>query len=118
MVDPSANWLKVRYDVVEEFCKRVPDMATVLGLLKSPEVKGGLQREAASRLLAEYYETLSEVALAGSFDITIVLGKLFEGEEGMEGKAEGGRGLRFLEISHLLRVAKDVLDIKWWNKPG
>lgn len=118
VVDPSVNWLRVRFDVVEEFCKRVPDMSTVVTLLKSPEGKGGLQREAASRLLADYYETLSEITLTGSFDITMALRNLFTDDEGLGGHPRGERGLRFLEIRHLLRVAKDVPDIKWWNKPG
>ncbi|RPB06083.1 hypothetical protein L873DRAFT_21321 [Choiromyces venosus 120613-1] len=118
MVDPSTNWLRMRFEFIEEFCKRVPDMSTVSGLIKSSPGQGVLQKEAASRLLADYCETLSEVAFAGNFDITLALGTLFVNEEGPESQAVDEKGLRFLEIRHLLRVAKDAPDIKWWHKPA
>lgn len=117
MVDPTSNWTKTRFDLVEEFCKRVPDMGAVTGLINftSKGPQGKLQKEAASRLLANYFELMPEVALAGKFDITAPLGSFLADED-----ASGGedRGLRLLEMSHLLRVAKDVPDVKWWNKSG
>lgn len=117
MVDPTSNWTKTRFNLVEEFCKRVPDMGTVVGLINSStKGKGGkLQKEAANRLLAEYYESVPEVALAGKFDITIALGSFLTNEGSTSGE---DRGLRLLEMGHLLRVAKDVSDVKWWNKSG
>lgn len=117
MVNPSSSWTKARFDLVEEFCKRAPDMGAVMGLINSiPKgQQGTLQEEGASRLLANYFELMPEVALAGRFDITIALGSFLMDED-----ASGGedRGFRLLEMSHLLRVAKDVPDIKWWNKSG
>ncbi|KAG0642181.1 ribosome 60S biogenesis N-terminal-domain-containing protein [Tuber brumale] len=118
MVDSSTNWLRVRFEFVEEFCKRVPDMSTVFGLVKSPLGQGMLLKEATSRLLAGYYETLSEVAFAGNFDIALALGALFADKEGPESQAADEKGLKFLEMRHLLRVARDTPDIKWWHKPA
>ncbi|CUS10634.1 unnamed protein product [Tuber aestivum] len=117
MVDPSKNWLRARFEFIEEFCKRVPDMSTVSGLIKSSSGLGMLQREATSRLLVYYCETLPELAFAGSFDVTLALGTLFADEEGPSGQAVDEKGLGFLEIRHLLRVAKDAPDLKWWHKP-
>jgi len=117
VVDPSTNWLRVRFELIEEFCKRVPDMSIISGLIKSSPGQGMLQKEATTRLLTDYYETLPEVALAGNFDITLALGTLLADGGEPEGQATDGRGLRFLEIHHLLRVAKDAPDIKWWHKP-
>lgn len=116
MVDP-ANWTKTRFDLVEEFCKRVPDMGALMGLINftSKGSQGKLQKEAASRLLAKYFELMPEVALAGKFDITMALGGFLADEDVSSGE---DRGLGLLEMSHLLRVAKDVPDIKWWNKSG
>lgn len=116
MVDPS-NWTKTRFDLIEEFCKRVPDMGALMGLINftSKGFQGKLQKEAAGRLLANYFEFMPEVALAGKFDITIALGSFLADEEASNGK---DRGLRLLEMSHLLQVAKDVPDVKWWNKSG
>lgn len=120
MVDPSSNWTKARLDLAGEFCKRVPDVAVVVGLLNSSvkgrdQTQGKLQREASSRLLADYYELMPEVALAAKFDITIALASFLVDEDSVGGE---DRGLKILEMCHLLSVAKDVADIKWWNKSG
>lgn len=116
MVDPS-KWTKARFDLVEGFCKRVPDMGAVMGLINftSKGSQGKLQKEAASRLLANYFELMPEVALAGKFDITTALGSFLADEDASCGE---DRGLRLLDMSHLLKVAKDMPDVKWWNKSG
>lgn len=116
MVDPSSSWIRVRSELIEEFCKRVPDMSFLVGLVHSSfkgknQIQGKLQKEASSRLLADYFELLPEVATAGNFDISTALGNFFANKDNVE-----DRGFRVLEMGHLLRVAEDASDIKWWNK--
>ncbi len=115
--DPQKTWAKATSDLLEEFCRRVPDIATVTALLgsgKAEKTSGVLQMEARTRLLAQYYAELPEIALAGKFDVDAALGKYLAASETQEAKED--EGMRLLAMGHLLVVAKAVPDAKWWNK--
>ena len=105
-------WKKCRFAVVEEFCKRIPDASVVssIGTGKN-ETSGVLQTEAKLRLLADYYATIPEMAMSGKFDVNVALSN-FLASEGEEDQ----KGMRLLEMGHLLRIANEVPDVKWWNK--
>ncbi|KAA8908374.1 ribosome 60S biogenesis N-terminal-domain-containing protein [Sphaerosporella brunnea] len=109
--DPTESWKKCRFDVVEEFCRRIPDASIVssIGSGKS-DSQGLLQIEAKTRLLADYYTTLPEIASSGRFDINIALGYFLENEDSNQ------KGMKLLEMGHLLKIANEVPDVKWWNK--
>ncbi|TGZ83023.1 hypothetical protein EX30DRAFT_339263 [Ascodesmis nigricans] len=112
--DPQGNWLKFRMSVVEEFCKRIPDVNACSGSLGTSKAAsaGLMQGEAQARLLAEYYTTVPELALAGKLDLNTALTAALEAEESDPAK----RGVRLLELGHLLRVANELSDTRWWNK--
>lgn len=112
--DPQGNWIKFRVSVVEEFCKRVPDVSACAGSLGTSKASniGLMQSEAQARLLAEYYTTIPEVALASKLEINNALAVALDTEESDPAK----RGMRLLEMGHLLRIANELPDTKWWNK--
>lgn len=120
--DPQGNWLKFRISLIEEFCKRIPEVSacsTALGVSSKQEGGAGLvQTEAYARLLAEYYTTIPEIALQAKLDVNAALIKVLEAEEAKnEGEADKGKkAMRLLEMGHLLRVAGEMPDTKWWNK--
>lgn len=111
VVDPTQTWKKCRFDVIEEFCKRIPDANVVssVGTGKT-DINGVLQTEANMRLLADYYATIPEMALLGKFDVNIALSNFLSSEGGDQ------KGMRLLEMGHLLKIANEVPDVKWWNK--
>ncbi|KAI5785180.1 ribosome 60S biogenesis N-terminal-domain-containing protein [Pyronema domesticum] len=109
--DPSELWKKCRFEVIEEFCKRVPDVSIVItGGGKKAATDGILQTEAKMRLLAEYYSTIPEMAAEGKFDVNVAL-STFLGDNNAQHK-----GMKLLEMGHLLKIANEVPDVKWWNK--
>jgi nucleolar pre-ribosomal-associated protein 1 len=111
--DPTESWKKCRFDVVEEFCRRIPDASVVssIGSGKS-DAQGLLQIEVKTRLLADYYTTIPEMASSGRFDVNVALGKFLQNED------DDQKGMRLLEMGHLLKIANEVPDVKWWNKTG
>ena len=114
----AGKWLAAREELAEEFSRRMPDMsAVVVAYNSAPVIKagGGLQREVASKLLMKYYTLLPEVVVGKRFDVNIALGGFLSGGEGT---AEEAKGMRLLEMEHLLGVAKEAGDVKWWNKSG
>ena len=112
VVDPTQTWKKCKFDVVEEFCKRIPDATVVsnVGTGKT-ETSGVLQTEAKTRLLAYYYTTIPEMALSGKFDINVALSNFLS-----EDVSADQKGMKLLEMGHLLNIANEVPDVKWWNK--
>jgi nucleolar pre-ribosomal-associated protein 1 len=111
--NPTEN-LKCRFAVVEEFYKRIPDIAVVNNAIsgKYGANVGVLESEGKMRLLANYYTTIPEMALATNFDINIALSGFLEGRN----EDNDQKGMRLLEMGHLLKIAAEIPDVKWWNK--
>ncbi|KAI5805134.1 ribosome 60S biogenesis N-terminal-domain-containing protein [Geopyxis carbonaria] len=109
MYDPTGIWKNCRSNVVEEFCKRIPDIQS---LGAKPESNGVLQSEAHSRLLAEYYSKIPEISFTGKFDINFALSELLSKDLNDDNK----KGILLVEMGHLLRIATEIPDVKWWNK--
>ncbi|KAF8469027.1 ribosome 60S biogenesis N-terminal-domain-containing protein [Kalaharituber pfeilii] len=112
----AGKWLYVRDELVEEFSRRLPEMGAVVAAYNaSSAVKtgGGLLREVASKLLMQYYILLPEVALAKRFDVNVALGGFLESRHNLSQEI---KGMRLLEMEHLLGIAKEAGDVKWWNK--
>jgi nucleolar pre-ribosomal-associated protein 1 len=107
--DPSESWKRCKFEVVEEFCKRIPD-ASAVGAVGAKHA-GVLQTEANMRLRADYYVTIPEMALSGKFDVNVALAT-FLANEGDDDQ----NGMRLLEMGHLLKISNEVPDVKWWNK--
>ena len=132
--DPAGIWGKCRVEVTEGFCKRIPDVSVVSSVAAKVGGGGGgdgggggggaggvLQTEAKMRLLADYYATIPEVALSGKFDINLALTTFLRSEDegeggGKEGESQSQNPMRQLEIGHILKIANEAPDVKWWNK--
>jgi len=107
--DPTERWKRCRFDVIEEFCRRIPDVSVVSNV-NAVNATGVLQSEARMRLLADYYTTVPELALSGNFDVNVALSNFLSNED------EDQNGMKQLEMGHLLKIATEVPDVKWWNK--
>ncbi|KAK6363433.1 hypothetical protein TWF730_000864 [Orbilia blumenaviensis] len=116
LVDGSV-WAKGIYDLVDEFSKRVPEVGTIVTFFNQTKEDAGLQREAGSRLLRNYYEYLPSVVGAtstgssgkGGFDFGPAFGKVLV-------KIGGSKGFEALEVQHCLHLAKLLPETKWWAK--
>ncbi|KAF3936057.1 hypothetical protein ABW20_dc0102904 [Dactylellina cionopaga] len=124
LVDGSA-WARAAYDLLDEFVKRVPEVGTVVTVFNQTPENGGLQREAAGRLLRNYWEYLPSVntpttasAAGGStggggtkagFDFGPVFGRILV-------KIGESKGIERLEVKHCLQLAKMLPETRWWAK--
>ncbi|KAF8251301.1 hypothetical protein K440DRAFT_91430 [Wilcoxina mikolae CBS 423.85] len=108
--DLTEAWRKCKSEIVEDFCKRIPDASVVPSSVSKIGANGVLQTEMKMRLLENYYATVPEMASSGKFDVNIALTP-FQGAEG-----DHQSGIRLLEMGHLLKIANGVPDVRWWNK--
>ncbi|KAF8533077.1 ribosome 60S biogenesis N-terminal-domain-containing protein [Trichophaea hybrida] len=106
--DLTEAWKKCKSEIVEDFCKRIPDISVVPSCV-SRIGANDLQTEMKTRLLEKYYAAIPEMA-SGKFDVNIA----FTPFQGGEGDHRSGIGL--LEMGHLLKIANGVPDVRWWNK--
>ncbi|KAF8459585.1 ribosome 60S biogenesis N-terminal-domain-containing protein [Terfezia claveryi] len=111
----ARDWRVARYELGEEFSRRIPEVGVVVGVYNSSSSSLGpnsLAREVSAKLLMQYYTLLPEIALGKRFDVNLSIGQFLEGDD----IGEDVPGMRLLEISHLLNIAKEVGDVKWWSK--
>lgn len=111
------QWEHAASQLVSEFCRRCPEMKHVVVVFRSCPSGKTMLREAVTRLLSMYYKVIPQIALLEKFDISIALtvalnntGDLFQDSD--------GRGVRLLELDHLLEIAYRSPDMRWWHKPG
>src|SRR6266480_4914374 len=75
-----------------------------------------MHREAITRLISLYFEVTPQVALDRKFDISIALTNALQDLDKAQESRED-KGLRLLELEHLLRIARRSPGISWWKKP-
>ncbi|RVD84097.1 uncharacterized protein DFL_005865 [Arthrobotrys flagrans] len=117
LVDGSV-WAKGVYDLVDEFSKKVPEVGVVVSVFNQMKEDAGLQREAGSRLLRNYYEYLPSIVGAvstgsggrGGFDFGPAFGRVLV-------KIGESKGFEALEVKHCLHLAKLLPETRWWAKP-
>ncbi|KAK6356181.1 hypothetical protein TWF718_000553 [Orbilia javanica] len=118
LVDGSV-WAKGVYDLVDEFSKKVPEVGVVVNVFNQMKEDAGLQREAGSRLLRNYYEYLPSIVGAastgsggkGGFDFGPAFGRVLV-------KIGESKGFEALEVKHCLHLAKLLPETRWWAKPA
>lgn len=110
-------WEQASTRLISEFCKRCPRMKDGISAYRRIPVDKLMEREAAARLLAMYYEITPELALDEKFDVSVSLATaLAKTEQAAENDDENG--IRLLELSHLVTIARHSPSMRWWNKPG
>lgn len=101
--------------LVDAFCQRAPGIKEVISCYREVGDSDLLQREAASKLLRLYYETIPQVALMAKFDVSPLLvaaiQRLDEAEESSEDRA-----LRLVELDNLLAISGYSPGMRWFSK--
>ncbi|OQO05681.1 hypothetical protein B0A48_09774 [Cryoendolithus antarcticus] len=105
------------HDRFMERCPRIKDVANYFRQLPDDD-EHALQREAATRLLQQYYQLSPVHALEESFDVSTALVSALSREDDSDGASDEVTGVRSLELEHLLALAKDSTGMRWFHKQG
>ena len=97
-------------------CPAVKDVATAFRKLPDDD-DHALQREAAARLLQLYCDVAPLHAMEEQFDVSASLTTALVGEE-LDERSTEIRGLRQLELKHLLQIAQKSPGMRWLTKQG
>ncbi|SPN98612.1 related to URB1 Nucleolar protein required for the normal accumulation of 25S and 5.8S rRNAs [Cephalotrichum gorgonifer] len=114
----KSPWRYAAQKLVNDFCKRIPDMKEIVRWYKSIPGESVLCRATTSRLLLLYYKELPQVALAANFDVSPLLSKaLATLDSPFEDPRD--RALVLIELENLLEVASLSPGMRWFAKlPG
>ncbi|KAK8235999.1 ribosome 60S biogenesis N-terminal-domain-containing protein [Phyllosticta capitalensis] len=113
---PHTLWDQAADRLVNEFRQRCPKMKDVILSFRNIPHDHLMQREAITRLLSMYYLLLPQVALDEKFDISLPLTNILKTlEEETDSKED--REVRLLELSHIVQIARNSPDMRWWQKP-
>ena len=99
-----------------DICPAMKDVVAAFRKLPDDE-DHSLQREAAARLLQLYYDVAPLHAMEEQFDVSASVTTALIREESDEGSGEI-RGLRQLELEHLLQIAHQSPGMRWLTKQG
>ena len=113
----NAVWKHVISRLVDEFCRRCPEMKHAVAVFRNCPEQNQILREAIIRLLAMYYKIVPQIALEEKFDISAALSIALNNCMQQTTKSEV-RSLRRLDLDHLLDIASHSPDIRWWQKHG
>jgi nucleolar pre-ribosomal-associated protein 1 len=119
--DGSGLWEQARERLVQRFVDRCPHMRDIIAVFRKmpDDDQRSLQREAVTRLLCLYYEVLPLQALEEQFDVSGALtAALLRTEAPVINKSDETKGLRHLQLQHLLTIAGHSTGMKWFHKQG
>ncbi len=110
-------WERASTRLVAEFCRRSPGMKDVIAVFRDAADNNAQQREAVAKLMVLYYKIVPQVALEEKFDISLaLLNALSCIDERTQSADESD--FRFRELGHLLQIAHQSPEMRWWHKPG
>lgn len=112
----SKAWEMAASRLLSEFGRRCPKMNDVVTAFRRTKRENLVEREAATRLLSLYYEVTPQVALDEKFDISVALASTLQ-ELYRSDPSGDANGLKFLELDHLLRIARHSPGVSWWKRP-
>ncbi|KAI9782864.1 MAG: hypothetical protein M1816_001684 [Peltula sp. TS41687] len=115
--DPvSSTWDQAVSQLISEFCRRCPRMKDVITSFRSTPESQTLQREAIARLLVMYYKLIPQLALDGTFDVSVALSDALSHVDpgGIQNKDSG---MHLLILEHLLFIAQCTPNMRWIHKP-
>lgn len=115
--ESASIWKRAHAELVDEFCKRCPEMKHVIAVFRSCSIEHRLFKEAVTSLLTMYYKLLPQIALDEKLDISMALSGLLKGDS-VEVEESHGDKLHKLELENLLEIARHSPDMRWWRKPG
>lgn len=112
----SSIWNQAAQQLTEMFCQRCPAMKDVIITFNSISENSLIQRQAASKLLVMYYESVPQIALESKFDVAARLTETLRLiEDSSIAKEE--RAMRVMELESLFEIAHFSPGMRWFNKP-
>ncbi|KAK8090753.1 hypothetical protein PG994_000258 [Apiospora phragmitis] len=111
----SSLWKDAARRLVEEFCRRVPNLKDiVVSAYRALSDDDLLQRVAVTRCLLLYHEVIPQLALAAKFDFSSLLSTAIKNFEASEEEKEV-RSLRLLELANISAIAEYSPGMKWFS---
>ncbi len=110
-------WEQASRRLITEFCHRAPKMKDVIAVFRDSFEGDVHQREAVAKLMVMYYKLVPQIALEEKFDISLALVKSLSRINKGDEASEDSR-IRLCELEHLLQIARQSPDMRWWYKPG
>lgn len=112
----SSIWIQAEQQLGEMFCRRCPAMKDVIITFNSISEENLIQRQAASKLLVMYYESVPQIALESKFDVAVRLTETLRIiDDSSIAKEE--RAMRVMELESLFEIAHFSPGMRWFNKP-
>ncbi|KAI0874662.1 ribosome 60S biogenesis N-terminal-domain-containing protein [Hypoxylon argillaceum] len=112
---PNSIWQEAARRLVDDFQQRIPDVKDIINCYRTLTDGDFLQREAASRLILLYYETIPQLALKAKFDVSPILLATIQKVEASNGAGED-IAMSLLELEHLCAVAKYSPSMRWFAR--
>ncbi|KAK8080497.1 hypothetical protein PG997_008315 [Apiospora hydei] len=111
----SSLWKDAARRLVEEFCRRVPNLKDIIvSAYRALSDDDLLQRVAVTRCLLLYHEVIPQVALAAKFDFSSLLSTAIKNFEVSEEEKEA-RSLRLLELENISAIAEYSSGMRWFS---
>ncbi|MCJ1390900.1 hypothetical protein MMC18_003761 [Xylographa bjoerkii] len=110
------RWTKAGSHLLAGFCQRCPQLKHLITASRSISEDHIMLREALLRLIAMYYKITPQLALNEKLDISSMLVDALNQVH----QTQGGtldHSMRFLELDHLLEIARRSPEMSWWHKP-
>jgi len=117
--DASTNagplWQQASRRLIDDVQQRIPDVKDVIALYRGLGDGDLLQKEAASRLILLYYETIPQLALKAKFDVSPILTVAIDRVENKTDEG-GDAALTLMQLEHLCTIAKYSPGMRWFSK--
>ncbi|GAB7346267.1 hypothetical protein MBLNU457_4992t1 [Dothideomycetes sp. NU457] len=98
---------------------RLPLFKDLVGVTRKAADNNMVLREASTRLVRIYQQTMPQAAAEETFDVAARLTALLERKQEQGGETtDDSKLLRDLEMQHLLAIAGQSSGMRWWNKQG
>lgn len=119
----GALWDEGRQQLEDEFSTRCPSFKDVIGAYRKLGSDKSLQGEAVLRLIGLYYSVAPSLVTGERLDLSLALSDALDksidrGRLDGDGQSENAsESLKVLQLEHLLDIASQSTDFRWWHKP-
>ncbi|KAJ1333707.1 nucleolar pre-ribosomal-associated protein 1 [Microdochium nivale] len=108
-------WKQASRRLIDDVQQRIPDVKDIIALYRGLGENDLLQKEAGSRLILLYYETIPQLALKAKFDVSPILSAAVDRVESKVDEG-GDAALALMELEHLCTIAKYSPGMRWFGK--
>lgn len=112
-----SSYVVAMQKLTAEVQERLPAFKDLVSVTRKAADNNMVLREASTRLIRIYQQTMPQAAAEETFDVAARLTALLEWEQDGE-SADDSKLLLDLEMQHLLAIAGQSSGMRWWNKQG